>query len=79
MIQLCFRLAEILQVSKIEMEGEFMIEAARRGEIKEALQVCRYKHETVISSNSKDTATSLSTPLSSKIKRCLNSQKLFSW
>ncbi|XP_022332534.2 kinetochore-associated protein 1-like [Crassostrea virginica] len=35
------RLAEILQVSKIEMEGEFMIEAARRGEIKEALQVCR--------------------------------------
>ena len=41
MIQLCFRLAEILQVSKIEMEGEFMIEAVRRGEIKEALQVCR--------------------------------------
>ena len=69
MIQLCFRLAEILQVSKIEMEGEFMIEAVRRGEIKEALQVCRYKHETVISSNSQDTSTPLSTPLSSKIMK----------
>ena len=69
MIQLCFRLAEILQVSKIEMEGEFMIEAVRRGEIKEALQVCRYKHETVISSNSRDTSTPLSTPQSSKIMK----------
>lgn len=36
------RLAEILQVSSIAMEGELTMQAAKRGEIKDALKICRY-------------------------------------
>lgn len=36
-----YRLAEILQVSSIEMEGELTMQAAKRGEIKDALKICR--------------------------------------
>lgn len=37
-----YRLAEILQVSSIAMEGELTMQAAKRGEIKDALKICRY-------------------------------------
>ncbi|XP_062607681.1 kinetochore-associated protein 1-like, partial [Saccostrea cucullata] len=36
-----YRLAEILQVSNIEMEGEMIMQAAKKGEIQDVLRICK--------------------------------------
>jgi hypothetical protein len=39
---LCYRLAEILQVSNVEIEGELTMQALKRGAFEEALKSCKY-------------------------------------